>query len=500
MDEITSLKYMDITLENPSPISIIIGRNGSGKSRFLRTLCDVSTAQVSKYQVTYISPERAGTFQNEPGSESNIQNVQGWLRNVRHTNQANGFKNASAYFFKQLEMLFLRRLENDMGMRTDPDITFKNVQLSKINQLLHNIELRQSSGPKGIVFCDHSGQEIQPDSISSGESEVVALASEVLYFFETIDFTKINILALDEPDVHMHPDLQARFCRFLINEIKNVSTEVLDKIFIILATHSTPLICELSRSEFTTIGTKYFSNNTVKQNKISERFQHTLPFFGHPLSQAISSDPLLILEGEDDERVWQQASRTSKGKINFFPCLATTVSQQSELEKVTDELLTAIYDAPIAYSIRDGDGAKEDDVLAPVGVVKRYRLKCYAIENLLLSNECLAELGCDWQGFKDNAVKWLESNQQHKDLPFIELLVIDEERMRHKKIKNIRQLICGICGSLKPWEVTVGQTIGKLSLNDFKFTEERSSIVSFIGIDALKSLGFKEEQSSSLPT
>ena len=73
---------------------------------------------------------------------------------------------------------------------------------------------------------------------------------------------------------------------------------------------------------------------------------------------------MLIVEGEDDERVWQQAARTSQGKIRAFPVLATSVNQQAELEQFSSAMLTAVFDAPVAYSVRDGDGIRDE--LQPV--------------------------------------------------------------------------------------------------------------------------------------
>lgn len=81
------------------------------------------------------------------------------------------------------------------------------------------------------------GQTISPDQISSGESKAVALAAEILYFFDTIDPAKFNIILLDEPDVHPHPDLQARLGKLIIamlDEFKNYA----DSIVVCLSTQA----------------------------------------------------------------------------------------------------------------------------------------------------------------------------------------------------------------------------------------------------------------------
>ena len=89
-----------------------------------------------------------------------------------------------------------------------------------------------------------------------------------------------------------------------------------------------------------------------------------------------------------------------------------------------------------------------------------FRLQCYAIENLLLSDQALAVLRKTWEEFQVLANAWLEENEAHQDTGKIRELIKAEDRLRHTKIKPIRQLVCSIAKSNKPWEVVVGQAIG----------------------------------------
>jgi hypothetical protein len=193
---------------------------------------------------------------------------------------------------------------------------------------------------------------------------------------------------------------------------------------------------------------------------------------------------MLILEGEDDERVWQQAARSSRGRIRLFPVLATSVDQQSDLENFCAPLLHSLYDEPRAYSLRDGDGKTGE--LPPIGSVKRFRLNCYAIENTLVSDECLHVLGSNWTDFQASAANWIKENSDHRDKELIEKLVVSENRMRHQKIKQIRQLICSIADSKKPWEVIVGQAIGTLDRSSLPTGSD--NLANFIGENTLQVL------------
>lgn len=240
---------------------------------------------------------------------------------------------------------------------------------------------------------------------------------------------------------------------------------------------SAPLVCSLADSKYVSIGTKSFAVDTVELKPASAELRKVAPFFGHPLSLSLSEDAALILEGEDDERVWQQAARTSQGRIKVFPVLAGSVDQQGALEAFCVDLLGTLYDDPLAFSLRDGDGLVNEP-LNHHPPLMRYRLQCYAIENVLLTDPCLAVMGTTWEGFVAAALKWVGDNQAHLDSAIVEELARSDDRLQHKKIKKIRQLICAVLECRKPWEVVVGQAIGALTQDDLT---NRNMLVAFLG-------------------
>ncbi len=466
-------------------INIIMGRNGTGKSRFLRDIEGKYSQSKQKFYVRYVSPERAGSFKRDGNVLTNMSSNPDWLRHVRAMNQAADFKAASAMLFREAETLYLRRLASTPEIRMDPYRNFESDRLSKINQLLTNISLEV--GNADFEFRSlANGQIISPSEISSGESEAVALAAEILYFFDTIDPTKFNVLLLDEPDVHLHPDLQARLGKLMIamlDEFKNHA----ESIAVCLTTHSSPLVCSLADSKYVSIGTKSFAVDRIELKPTSAELRKVAPFFGHPLSLSLSEDAALILEGEDDERVWQQAARTSQGQIKVFPVLAGSVDQQAELERFCADLLGTLYDSPVAFSLRDGDGVV-DQPLEHRPPIKRYRLQCYAIENALLTDPCLAVMGTTWEGFVAAALKWIADNSEHRDISLVRDLVESGDRMRHKKIKKIRQLVCAVLECKKPWEVVVGQAIGALTNEDLG---NLNMLIDFLGAEMVTDIVFR---------
>lgn len=475
------LKTTSFEMVGLTNVNILLGRNGAGKSHFLR-LIDSDLGNNADFNVRYISPERAGVFRKDGNIQNNLENNKSWLREVRAMNQAANFKAASATLLRELEVVYLRKLQNSPVLRQDLERNFQTDYLDDINRLLTNVSVEQRHAD--FIFRSSSGDVVPPDQISSGESEAVSLASEIMYFFETVDSSRFNLLLLDEPDVHLHPDLQASLAKFILRKVHDLSPEVRPKVAICLATHSTPLVCALAASEYTSIGTKNFGLDKVHLFAATGQLKKVAPFFGHPLSLSLSNDALLILEGEDDERVWQQAARSSQGRIRLFPVLASSVGQQPELEAFCAQLLSALYDSPIAYSLRDGDG--ETDDLTPTGPIVRFRLHCYAIENALLTEECLRRLQTTWPQFQASARDWIAKNNTHRDIELVQKLVESVDRMQNQKIKQIRQLICAIAGSTKPWEVVVGQALG--ALNAESLDDSTATLTDFIGRDAIIAL------------
>lgn len=172
--------------------------------------------------------ERAGVFQRDGNIMNNMERNPQWLRGTRRKNQADNFKSASANLLRDIETSYLRKLQDSPEIRQDPSRNFRIDRLDKINRLLANLSLTQEGSD--FVFRNSTGELVQPDQISSGESEAVSLAAELMHFFENANPTKFNILLLDEPDVHLHPDLQARLAKFLIALVEELDRRANKKV------------------------------------------------------------------------------------------------------------------------------------------------------------------------------------------------------------------------------------------------------------------------------
>jgi ABC-type cobalamin/Fe3+-siderophores transport system ATPase subunit len=235
------------TLSDLDKINIVLGKNGCGKSTLLKDV-EQGIAGLEEWGIArYITPERGGALVYEPNVEQSANSNTGWVAQVRRVNQFGQFRQVTMVQYRKLEWTILREIADVNGRGEIADVSF-DAYLGKINALLENIEIRPDIQTTTFkIFGRTAGTEIPADKISSGESELISLAIECLAFSREIVTGKDNLLCLDEPDVHLHPDLQARLMRFLDELVAEHGFTIL------LATHSTPILGELASSDRTAV-------------------------------------------------------------------------------------------------------------------------------------------------------------------------------------------------------------------------------------------------------
>ncbi|MHB8202909.1 MAG: AAA family ATPase [Desulfomonilaceae bacterium] len=457
------------SLRNLSRVNILVGKNGCGKSTLLKKVEEALLREDNIGKVRYITPERGGQLQYQPNVEQNIINNVNWLPQTRRANQFIQFREQSMVHYRKLELLYLREIEKDLKLRQNRDYTF-DTTISKINSLLDHVELRREDSDFG-VYGKVDGQKRRPEEISSGESELISLAIECLSFNKESPEGKVNFLFLDEPDVHLHPDLQTRLVHFL-RELVDA-----EKFQIVVATHSTAFLGAFRDYKYLHIAFMTFGGLEFNFRPITEVYRKILPVFGaHPLSNIFNQAPILLVEGEDDERIWQQAVRTARGRLRLFPCSVDGVGDMNDYEQEVKHIIEAVYDSAKAYSLRDRDEGPED--VQDLGALVRFKLSCRAAENLLLSDDVLHSLGTSWGELKAGIENWLNVNQKHKHFSLLNQFQNEGFERKSFDLKEVRNDLMGIMGSSKPWEVAVGQVIANL---DPESLEKPDSLASYLG-------------------
>jgi hypothetical protein len=367
----------------------------------------------------------------------------------RRKNRTEQFRPQSAVQFRNLETLVLREIEKDAQKRRDPHYTF-DTTLEQINSLLPAVAMTRAN--RGFEISSKAGGRIQEDQISSGESELIALAIEVLVFAREAGTN--GVLLMDEPDVHLHPDLQQRFIAF----VKRTASEF--DFRVVIATHSTAIIGAFTREADIRIVPVLRRDQTDFQSfSYSDICHSILPIFGaHPLSAQFNTSAPLLVEGEDDRRVIDQIVRSSNGRYIFSPCVVGSVNDLHEWEQWLNTFLPAIYDDPRGYSLRDLDDSPTAEI-DDLKFVRRARLNCYAIENVLLTDESLYRCGQTAGSILAIMRSWINQQPGHPRTNDVAALVARYNDRRTHNIKGVRNLIVGLLGITKPWEVHVGQLI-----------------------------------------
>lgn len=467
------------TLNNLNKINILLGKNGCGKSTLLRKVEEKLSSKPETYgKSKYITPERGGSLVYEAGVEQNLTNDDYWLPGQRRRNQTTNFRQQSIAQYKKLELLVLREIETEK--RSDDTYNF-NIFLDKINTLLDYIEIRRDETTFKI-YKKGTDEQLRAEDISSGESELISLGIECLVFSKECVEEKENFLYLDEPDVHLHPDLQVRLIYFLKDLVSQK-----DSFKILIATHSTAILGALESYSDTHLAFLSSNQTEVDFHAISEVYKKVLPVFGaHPLSNIFNQAPILLVEGEDDERIWQQAVRTSDGAINIYPCSVDSVTNINDFELETQKIIQNVYDSATGYSLRDKD--ETEDGIEDLTNLIRMKLSCRNAENLLLSDEVLASLSTDWDSLKNKIQAWLSVNGKHTHYPMMKKFQDGGFDRKHFNIKEIRNDLVGIMASSRPWEITVGKVIASLVLNNSSEFISEGKIFTFLGEKVVRNL------------
>lgn len=457
-------------------INVIMGKNGSGKSSLLRSIDLAFQANPTVGTAKYVTPERGGNLTYDGNIDSAMSSNPSWIKDVRRKNRSDNFRQVSVREFRSLETLILRQIEQNPEVRQNLGYSFQST-IDQINSLLDYIQIERAdeAGFK-IKTKGDSGYRNELETLSSGEAELISLAIEIISYVHQAearkDTEKFNVLLLDEPDVHLHPDLQERLVNLIHSSVKS------GRVVVIIATHSTSILSALSKFDNVAVGFMDSQNRAASFKPVTEIMKTVLPVFGaHPLSNVFNTKPILLVEGEDDERIWQQAVRSSKGRVSVWPCVAGDVQSLDAYEDEVEAICAAVYDKPMAYSLRDRDDAPYE--IKNKAIVQRMRLNCRAAENLLLSDDVLASLGTGWGIMQSAIEKWISDNPAHKQAADMQAFKAGGYDRRDANVKSLRNLFMERAGTQKPWEVAVGQSIARLATHGG--TNGENSLRDFLG-------------------
>ena len=368
-------------------LTVLFGRNGSGKSFLLRGL--LNQDQASRHLAT---PERGGELNFEPSWAT--QEFTGSTRaSHRQANFSSEFRGRAV---SRLQTVFTARGFDDN--RTS-DTTRGDIE-NLMKGLLPEFGFKLVQEQPFFEMLRSNGDRItQQKQLSSGEVGLLTLGIDILTVCSLwrLENREKRILLIDEPDTHLHPDLQQNLASFIVDVMTEYNCQI------IVATHSTTLLSALGFYGGANTSTIYLTNegDALKAVPFDEGFQILSACLGgHALMGPLFSVPLLLVEGDDDYRVWSQVPRHKIAQLAAIPCdgAANVKIYQSALEKIFASLRATA--TPAGYALLDGDQSLPTPDTTPQTQVPFLKLECQETENLYFTDELLADLNCNWEEAK----------------------------------------------------------------------------------------------------
>jgi energy-coupling factor transporter ATP-binding protein EcfA2 len=373
------------SLHKFTSITAVFGKNGSGKSRLLRAIRDTDPKHCH-----YIIPERIGAFEYSPGNLAE----EGDARSRRGASQTNFNNTYRTRVTTRVQAYFLAR-----GTRDDPTQYTRPSELSRfLGMLLPDFEmtLTGKSNPPFRLIRKATEQPVgSVEQLSSGEAQVLTIALDLLTIAAMweLDEAPKRVMLIDEPDAHIHPDLQVRFADFVVSIASYYDLQV------VVATHSPALLAALGQFGGQSASVIYLDRTRAefKAAPFSSGVRELAACLGgHALMGPLFGVPLLLVEGDDDYRIWSQVPRHHVVSFSVIPCGGDEIFRyQRSLELIFSALREPTK--PAGFALLDGDkalpAASPDQ---PQDHIKFLRLKCHEAENLYLSDEVLEDLGITW--------------------------------------------------------------------------------------------------------
>lgn len=436
-------------LKNLTDVTVLFGRNGSGKSLLLRAWRDLSEESVH-----YVTPERTGEMDFQP------QFLQEELtaRTRKNASTRNYMPDYRRRIISRIQTYFLTRGD----YREEKAAPASPHEIEKfINSLLPDFSLELIASGNPPYKLTRSEGEIKVggvDHLSSGEAQLITICLDILTISAIWEIQNQDkrILLVDEPDAHIHPDLQSRFAEFIFRLSERFKLQV------VVATHSTSLLAALGQfGGLRTSAIYLYRNRHEYQAQPFGEFQKNLSacLGGHVLMGPLFGDPLLLVEGDDDYRIWSQVPRHH---VTSFAVLPAQGEEIKRYQKVLEEIFESLRDnptSPCGYALMDSDKSLPmPNNNNPQKHIRFMQLACHESENLYLTDEVLADLQHTW----DSACIKIAA-EADKFGSKSNLLRVPNSWDR--KSADVKPIINEIAQILDPkpihWTVRVGQAIGR---------------------------------------
>lgn len=338
------------------------------------------------------------------------------------------------------------------------------------------IELKPANPPYRLLRAT-GGEVGNVDQLSSGEAQLLTLGLDVLTIGAVWELQGAprRILLADEPDAHIHPDLQARFADFLVQ----AGTRF--KIQVVVASHSTTLLAALGQFGKENTSVIYLDRTTsvFRAHPFDAVLKEVAACLGgHALMGPLFGLPLLLVEGDDDYRIWSQVPRHH---VVSFAVIPTNGDEIHKYQKTLEQILNSLRSSGLphaGYALLDGDKPlPQPNPNNPQSHVRFLKLSCHEAENLYLTDEVLGLLDTNWS--RASATIAAQSggygNKQSK---------LAQAHSWNRQTDDLKHVINEISQILDPkkvhWTIRVGQALGR--------ARPQGELKDFLGEDVVTAL------------
>lgn len=444
-------------LKKLTPITVIFGKNGSGKSLLLRSIRD---KKPENYH--YVVPERAGEL-GFPAEMVNQQLDPNQRAKISRENVSPNYRQAA---YTRIQSLIQKR--GASREKSIPD--FLTPIEDEIKELLPDFILKITGGNPPFILT-RDGEAISSNNqLSSGEVQVLTLSLDLLSMCGIWKFDKHEgVFLIDEPDSHIHPDLQQKLAKFLVRLYENFNFPLL------ISTHSTTLLAALGQHGDQKTSVIYLENkpelHATQFNDVLKKITTCLG--GHALMGPLFNFPLLLVEGDDDYKIWSEVPRYSNVQISAIPCNGQEIYHY---QKILEKLFGSILDNPSqesGYALVDSDMSKASNQ----NHIKFIKLSCNESENLYLTDEILKSLNTNWDEAKKKIIEKSSEYGQKAD----ELKKVEPWNRKTVDCKSVIKQISQILDDKQlPWTYRLGKELGK--------SKPTGQLAEFLGSEVVKAI------------
>lgn len=268
------------------------------------------------------------------------------------------------------------RLVNDFGFYLD------NVDFNEQKDLFVKAAYSEKFEDKKIVF----------DFNSSGSGFMQVL--QILAPIYTVCPNDCKVVLLDEPDAHLHPNMQIALAKSLQKIQKELGIQI------IISTHSSAIIKSVRPSSVVPIS---ISNLVCEPLSIEEEVEeHIAQLDNYELAKSVISGKMVFIEDANIE-IWETIDKILGTKVFYGANTVSIHKGRSKDDKMPFQIKPLLKtflnkDIDIIY-IRDSDGLSSEwkRNLIEYGKkkeVKLYLLEKYEIENYILEGNLIHRALC----------------------------------------------------------------------------------------------------------